>query len=153
MTSSKLPYVRIYTDGSCIASTGVGGWGCVLVHPKSGWERELYGPHPKTTNNRMEMTGAIKGLEALTRPCEVLVVTDSQYLQKGITLWVPGWIRSNWINSQGKPVKNRDLWERLIELTTEHDVKWKWVKGHAGHEYNERADKLAAKGRAKVTWK
>ena len=148
-----IPYVEIFSDGSCDNRTGAGGWGCVLVHPTSGWERELHGPHPNTTSNRMEQTAAIRGLEALKKKCEVLIVTDSQYLKRGITEWIEGWIRNDWINSQGDPVKNQDLWGRLNELCQEHEVSWKWVKGHAGHEYNERADALATKGRAMNTWR
>lgn len=148
-----MPYVELYTDGSCDSRSKAGGWGCILVHPKSGTERELFGPHPKTTNNRMEMTAAIKGLEVLTRPCRVHITTDSQYLKRGITEWIEGWKRNGWINSQGDSVKNRDLWERLGELCQEHEVTWEWVRGHTGHPYNERADRLAANGRAKVTWR
>ena len=133
--------VEIYTDGGCEPNPGVGGWAAILVHGKR--ERELSGGEDETTNNRMEMTAAIKGLEALKKPCKVALYTDSQYLKKGITEWMPKWKRQGW--KRGKdPVKNVDLWKQLDALTQAHDIRWGWVKGHAGHAYNERCDELAS---------
>lgn len=133
--------VEIFSDGACSGNPGIGGWGSILrcgSHVK-----ELSGAEGATTNNRMEMTGAIAALEALNRPCEVVVTTDSQYLVKGMTEWLPGWVRKGWVNSKKEPVLNRDLWERLLELSRNHQVKWHWVRGHNGHIENERCDELA----------
>lgn len=133
--------VEIFSDGACSGNPGVGGWGSILrcgSHVK-----ELSGAEGATTNNRMEMTGAIAALEALNRPCEVVVTTDSQYLVKGMTEWLPGWVRRGWVNSKKEPVLNRDLWERLLELSKSHKIKWHWVRGHNGHIENERCDELA----------
>ncbi len=133
--------IEIYCDGACSGNPGVGGWGCILRHGEH--EKELCGAVAATTNNRMELTAAISALESLTRPCHVVLTTDSQYLVKGMTEWLPGWVKKGWINSKKEPVLNRDLWERLIELTGRHKVTWAWVRGHAGHEENERCDALA----------
>lgn len=133
--------VVLYTDGACRGNPGPGGWGVLLRY--RGKEKQLYGGEWQTTNNRMELMAAIKGLEALTRPCKVHISTDSQYLMKGITEWMPSWIKKGWKTSAGKPVKNRDLWMRLAAAVAKHEVKWHWVKGHAGHPGNERADRLA----------
>lgn len=133
--------VEIFSDGACSGNPGIGGWGSILrcgSHVK-----ELCGAEGATTNNRMEMTGAIAALEALNRPCEVVVTTDSQYLVKGMTEWLPGWVRKGWVNSKKEPVLNRDLWERLLELSKNHQIKWHWVRGHNGHIENERCDELA----------
>lgn len=133
--------VEIFSDGACSGNPGIGGWGSILrcgSHVK-----ELSGAEGATTNNRMEMTGAIAALEALNRPCEVVVTTDSQYLVKGMTEWLPGWVRKGWVNSKKEPVLNRDLWERLLELSKNHQIKWHWVRGHNGHIENERCDELA----------
>lgn len=133
--------IEIYSDGACSGNPGVGGWGTIL---RSGdTEKELSGAEWETTNNRMEMTGAIRGLEALKRPCEVVVTTDSQYLVKGMTEWLAGWIRKGWVNSKKEPVLNRDLWERLVELAKIHRIQWAWIRGHNGHPENERCDVLA----------
>ncbi len=134
-------HVEIYTDGACSGNPGPGGWGAILVHGQV--EKELSGREDHTTNNRMELMGAIAGLEALKSPCSVDVYTDSTYVQKGITEWVHGWQKRGWKTADKKPVKNDDLWKRLINATTPHDIRWHWVKGHSGHEYNERVDKLA----------
>lgn len=137
---SKTP-VEIFSDGACSGNPGPGGYGTILrfgPHTK-----ELSGYAPDTTNNRMEMMGAIAGLESLTKPSTVIMTTDSQYVCKGMTEWIEGWKKKGWKNSQRKPVINRDLWERLEAATTGHSVRWKWVKGHAGHEENERCDDLA----------
>jgi ribonuclease HI len=139
-----LSRVEIYTDGACRGNPGMGGWGALLRH--QGRERELYGGERDTTNNRMELTAAIRALEALKRRCEVALYTDSQYLRHGITTWLADWKRRSWRTSDRKPVKNQDLWERLDALASKHDVEWHWVRGHTGHPENERADALANRG-------
>lgn len=136
--------VEIYTDGACRGNPGVGGWGAILR--AGGRERELYGGEPATTNNRMEMTAAIRALEALRRRCEVSLYTDSQYVRQGITTWLADWKRRDWRTADRKPVKNQDLWEQLDALAAKHDVEWHWVRGHDGHPENERADALANRG-------
>jgi ribonuclease HI len=133
--------VEIFCDGACSGNPGVGGWGCILRY--GGREKELAGADEATTNNRMEMTAAITALESLTRPCRVRLTTDSQYLAKGMTEWLPGWLRKGWVNSKKEPVLNRDLWERLLALSKVHRIDWVWVRGHAGHQENERCDELA----------
>ena len=133
--------VEIFSDGACSGNPGPGGWGTVLRC--GGHEKEFSGYDPETTNNRMELLGAIAGLEALTRPCRVAMTTDSQYVKKGMTEWIDGWVKRGWKNSQKKPVANRDLWERLLVLTEPHQVEWHWVRGHDGHAENERCDALA----------
>ncbi len=143
MVNRSADKVIIYTDGGCVPNPGVGGWGAVLQY--KGRTRELYGGAPETTNNRMEMTAAIRALEALKRPCHVVLHTDSQYLRRGITEWMHKWKKNGWRTRSG-PVKNQDLWRRLDELMVRHNVSWKWVKGHAGHALNERCDALAARG-------
>lgn len=136
--------VELYTDGACRGNPGPGGWGVLLRSGSS--ERELCGGERQTTNNRMELIAVIRGLEALKRPCRVTVVTDSVYVMKGITEWLDGWRRRGWRTASRKPVKNRDLWEALDAALARHDVRWQWVKGHAGHPGNERADALANRG-------
>ena len=140
-----------YTDGACSGNPGPGGWGALLV-ARSGdavvRERELKGGEGETTNNRMELMAAIAALEALERPATLTVVTDSAYVKGGITAWLAGWKRNGWRTSTRKPVKNEDLWRRLDEAAARHDVRWTWVKGHAGHPENERADALARAGMA-----
>ena len=136
--------VDIYTDGACKGNPGPGGWGALLVY--GGKEKELFGGEKETTNNRMELLAVIRALEALTRPCQVRLHTDSQYVQKGISEWIHGWKRNGWRTSSKQPVKNADLWQRLDELAAGHAVEWRWVKGHAGHDGNERADQLANRG-------
>lgn len=138
--------VIIYTDGGCEPNPGVGGWAAILIY--NGQERELSGSDPETTNNRMEMTAAISGLEALKRPCRVQLITDSEYVKRGITEWLPGWKRRNW-KRKGGPIKNVDLWKQLDEATQRHDISWQWVKGHAGVHYNERCDTLASEAIAR----
>ena len=133
--------VEIYADGACKGNPGPGGWGVLLR--EGGAERELHGGEPATTNNRMELTAVIRALESLKRPCKVRLYTDSQYVQKGITSWIHDWKRRAWRTADKKPVKNVDLWQRLEALAKEHDVEWHWVRGHAGHPENERADALA----------
>lgn len=133
--------VEIHTDGACRGNPGPGGWGAILKF--NGREKLLSGADRSTTNNRMELLAAIKGLEALTRPCKVRLVTDSQYVRNGITQWITNWKRNNWRTASRTPVKNADLWERLDKAASRHDIKWQWVKGHSGHPENERADALA----------
>jgi ribonuclease HI len=142
--------VEIHTDGACSGNPGPGGWGAVLRW--RGHEKELSGGEAATTNNRMELMAAIAALEALRRPSRVVIWTDSGYLKGGITGWITGWKRNGWRTAGKQPVKNRDLWERLDALCTRHDVEWRWLKGHAGHPLNERADALAraAIGRARA---
>jgi ribonuclease HI len=134
-------HVELYTDGACQGNPGPGGWGALLRFRDT--EKELSGAEPATTNNRMELTAVIRGFEALTRPCRVVVTTDSQYVRNGITDWINRWRRNGWRTADRKPVKNSDLWQRLDELVGAHEVEWHWVKGHAGHPENERADRLA----------
>ena len=141
---SERKHVVVHTDGACSGNPGPGGWGAIL---KSGdVEKELSGGEPNTTNNRMELLAAISALEALKRPAQVDIYTDSQYVRGGITGWIFGWKKNGWKTSDRKPVKNVDLWQRLDTALGEHQVKWHWVKGHAGHAENERADELARKG-------
>lgn len=134
-------YVTIHTDGACSGNPGPGGWGAILEW--NGRRKEIKGGDPQTTNNRMELTAAIMALEALRRPCTVEVYTDSQYLRQGITSWITSWKRNGWRTADRKPVKNVDLWQRLDAALTQHKVRWHWVRGHAGHDLNERADELA----------
>ena len=135
---------HIYTDGACRGNPGPGGWGALLQAGKA--EKELWGGERETTNNRMELTAVIRALEALKRPASVHVHTDSQYVQKGISQWIHGWKRNGWKTADKKPVKNADLWQTLDALTQRHEIVWSWVKGHAGHAGNERADALANRG-------
>ena len=136
--------VEVYTDGACKGNPGTGGWGAVLT--SGGRVRELYGGEPATTNNRMELTAVIRALQALKRPCHVRLHTDSQYVQLGISRWIHAWKKNGWKTADKKPVKNADLWKELDELAQKHEIEWKWVKGHAGDEGNERADALANLG-------
>ena len=136
--------MEIFTDGACRGNPGPGGWGAILR--RGGAEKELWGGEAATTNNRMELTAVIRGLEALTRPSQVRVYTDSQYVQKGISEWIHSWKRRGWRTADKKDVKNVDLWKMLDEAASRHSVEWHWVKGHAGHPENERADRLANRG-------
>jgi ribonuclease HI len=133
--------VEIFTDGACRGNPGPGGWAAILRY--RGTEKELVGGETLTTNNRMEMMAAIAALEALTRPCQVRLYTDSQYVRDGITKWLPGWKARDWRTADKKPVKNVDLWQRLDQAAAPHQIEWIWVRGHAGHPENERADALA----------
>ncbi len=133
--------VTIYTDGGCRGNPGPGGWGAVLEYGSS--TKELYGYEQETTNNRMELMAAIQALELLKRPCTVSLTTDSQYVRQGILEWMEGWKSRGWKTAAKKPVKNKDLWQRLDEATQKHEIEWHWVKGHSGHAGNERADDLA----------
>ncbi|MEJ2480755.1 MAG: ribonuclease HI [Acidihalobacter sp.] len=133
--------VEIFTDGACRGNPGPGGWGALLRY--GGTTRELSGAEAQTTNNRMELLAAISALEALKRPCKVVLTTDSVYVRDGITRWLAGWKRKGWRTASGSPVKNQDLWQRLDAAAARHEVRWEWVKGHAGHPGNEAADSLA----------
>ncbi|MEM8632737.1 MAG: ribonuclease HI [Pseudomonadota bacterium] len=146
-----MPELFAYTDGACSGNPGPGGWGALLIARDGDAvlkERELSGGAPDTTNNRMELMAAISALEALERPTDITIVTDSAYVKGGITEWIAGWKRRGWKTSTKKPVKNEDLWRRLDEANGRHRVTWEWVKGHAGHPENERADELARQGMA-----
>ena len=136
--------VELFTDGACRGNPGPGGWGALLRY--KGREKKLYGGEPNTTNNRMELMAAIKGLEALKKRSEVVLTTDSQYVRKGITEWIANWKRRDWRTADKKPVKNRDLWQQLDVLSQAHTIEWHWVKGHSGHRENEIADQLANRG-------
>lgn len=138
--------VEIFTDGACSGNPGPGGWGAILRHGET--EKELSGGEAHTTNNRMELMAAISALEALKMPCSVVLHTDSQYLKDGITKWIVNWKRNGWKTSSKEPVKNAELWQRLDAALGRHEIHWKWVKGHAGHVENERADELARAGMA-----
>jgi ribonuclease HI len=138
------PHVVIHTDGACSGNPGPGGWGAILEFGDT--MKELKGGEAHTTNNRMELMAAIAALEALKRPCIVDIHTDSQYLRNGVMSWINQWKRNGWRTADKKPVKNVDLWQRLDALTPQHQVRWHWVKGHAGHDLNERADQLAREG-------
>jgi len=137
--------VQIWTDGGCKPNPGPGGWGAVLVF--RGRERELSGADPATTNNRMELTAAACALEALTKPCQVVLRTDSEYVRNGITRWHSGWVRRNWRNAAGDPVANMDLWRRLLDAAKPHTIEWLWVKAHSGNVMNDRVDALATRAR------
>jgi ribonuclease HI len=146
-----MPDLFAYIDGACSGNPGPGGWGCLLQAREGDAvlrERALSGGEAETTNNRMELLAAIAALEALSRPSKITIVTDSAYVKNGICDWIDGWKRRNWRSAAGKPVKNVDLWQRLDAARARHDVTWEWVKGHAGHPENERADELARAGMA-----
>lgn len=138
------PSVTIFTDGGCRGNPGPGGWGVVLQSGNA--EKELWGGEPDTTNNRMELTAVIRALEVLKKPVAVQIHTDSQYVHKGISQWIHNWKRNGWRTADKKPVKNADLWQRLDALSHQHRITWTWIKGHAGHPGNERADTLANRG-------
>jgi len=136
--------VEIFTDGACRGNPGPGGWGVLMRYGKT--EKSFWGGERQTTNNRMELTAAIRGLENLKRPCHVVLTTDSQYVRKGITEWLQNWKQKNWRTSAKKPVKNTDLWQQLDELCEPHTIDWKWVKGHSGHRENDLVDEYANRG-------
>ena len=138
------PQVVIYTDGACSGNPGPGGWGAILLYGET--EKTLSGGELSTTNNRMELMAAIQALEALKKPCRVELHTDSKYVQQGIHEWIHSWKKRGWLTADKKPVKNDDLWKRLDAARARHNVDWRWIKGHAGHELNERADALARQG-------
>lgn len=135
--------IEIFCDGACSGNPGVGGWGAVLRYGDK--EKELSGADGETTNNRMELTAVIEALSSLKRPCSVVLTSDSQYVVKGMTEWISGWVKKGWVSSKKEPVLNRDLWERLLALSKIHRIEWVWVRGHNGHPENERCDELARK--------
>ncbi len=141
MADPKGKIVEIYTDGACSGNPGPGGYGSLLRY--GDVTKEISGCESNTTNNRMEMMAVIEALRQLKRPCRITLYTDSTYVMRGMTEWVSGWIRRNWVNSQKKPVVNRDLWEKMLDLSKPHQIEWKWVRGHMGHPENERCDLLA----------
>ena len=134
--------IQLITDGACLGNPGPGGWAFILRY--GSWVRELSGSEPETTNNRMELTAAVRGLAALTEPCEVEITTDSEYLKNGITRWIHKWKQNGWKTAQKQPVRNQDLWRQLDELVDRHKTGWFWTKGHASHDDNNRADELAS---------
>jgi len=138
------PLIEAFTDGACSGNPGPGGWGVLLRH--AGREKELFGGERNTTNQRMELQAAIEALKALKKPCGVTIHSDSKYVIQGITEWIHGWKKKGWRNYNKKPVANRELWQELDSLNSKHEVTWLWVKGHAGHPGNERADELARRG-------
>ncbi len=140
--------VEIWTDGGCKPNPGPGGWAAILRF--GAHERVLSGAEAATTNNRMELTAAAAALEALSRPCRVALYTDSEYLKNGITRWKEGWVRRNWRNAAGDPVANMDLWRRVLDAAARHEIAWHWVRGHAGHALNERADQVATAARERL---
>ncbi len=144
MNADEANIVDIYTDGACSGNPGPGGWGVLLLWRND--ERELFGGEPGTTNNRMELMAAIQALESLKRPVKARLHTDSTYVKDGITQWIHNWKKKGWKTANRKPVKNKDLWQRLDEAIASHDVEWHWIKGHSGHPENERADELARQG-------
>ncbi len=139
--------VKLITDGSCLGNPGPGGWACILRYGDRA--KEMYGSEPHTTNNRMELTAAVKGLEALKEPCRVTITTDSNYLKNGITSWIHRWRRNGWRTTTKKPVVNQDLWQRLDELSSRHQTEWEWTRGHAVHADNNRCDELALRAARK----
>src|SRR3990167_902860 len=141
MVETELPHVDIFTDGACRGNPGPGGWGAILRRGRH--EKELRGAKLHTTNNRMELMATIQALRALKKPCSVKIVTDSEYVRKGITVWITSWKTRDWRTSNKNPVKNVDIWKELDELVQQHNITWHWVKGHSGHPENERADQLA----------
>ncbi|MDR2068232.1 MAG: ribonuclease HI [Holosporaceae bacterium] len=136
-----MKHVEIYTDGACSGNPGPGGWGALVI--SEGMEDELCGGEKNTTNNRMELTAVIRALEHLPESCSVTLYTDSAYVKNGVVIWIHNWMKNGWQNSRKEPVKNQDLWLRLLEISAKHTVSWNWVKGHAGNRFNERADQLA----------
>ncbi|HVE22065.1 MAG TPA: ribonuclease HI [Acidocella sp.] len=140
--------VEIWTDGGCRPNPGPGGWAAILKF--RGTMKELSGAEAETTNNRMELTAAAEALTALTRPCTIILHTDSEYLRNGITRWHTGWVRKNWRNAAGDPVKNMDLWKRILDAAAAHKIDWRWVRGHSGNAMNERADELATQAREEL---
>ena len=147
MTQDKT--VSLYTDGACKGNPGKGGWGVLMRY--GSHEKELFGGEAHTTNNRMELTAIIQGLAALKRPCAVVIYTDSQYVKNGMEQWIHGWKKNGWKTASKQPVKNEDLWQQLDRLAAQHQIQWQWVRGHAGHAENERADALANQGVASVS--
>ena len=149
MTEERV--IEIWTDGACKGNPGIGGWGAYLIYGKH--VKELFGGEKETTNNRMELTAVIEALRLLNRPCKIVLHVDSSYVKDGITKWIDGWKAKNWRTANKQPVKNVDLWQALEEQIARHEIEWRWVKGHAGIEGNEKADQLANKGCEQMGWK
>ena len=143
MTEKKDTIVEIFADGACSGNPGIGGYGSILRYGKE--VKEISGCALHTTNNRMELTAVIEAIRQIKKPYKIRVVTDSNYVVKGMTEWMPGWIKRNWMNSRKEPVLNRDLWQALLELSKTHEIEWAWIRGHSGHKENERCDELARK--------
>lgn len=143
--TTTLPHVLLFTDGACSGNPGPGGWGYILKHPTTGKEKEASGGEPNTTNNRMELTAVIEGLQALTRPSRIDLTSDSQYVLNGLKEWMKAWKARGWRTAAKAPVKNVDLWQRLDELTQKHEIAFHWIRGHQGHAENERCDQLAVR--------
>ena len=141
-SADPMPAVTLFSDGACLGNPGPGGWAYILRHPLTGKEKEAAGGERRTTNNRMELLAVIRGLEALSRPSKVTLVSDSQYVLKGLKEWMPGWKKKNW-TKRGGPIKNLELWKELDQLAAEHEVIYQWIRGHTGHAENERCDQLA----------
>lgn len=149
--AEPLTSVTIYTDGACDPNPGIGGWAAILIHPKTGKKTEITGGEPESTNNRMELTAVIEALAQLKKPCRVTLVTDSEYVKNAFTAgWLVGWQAKGWKTASKKPVKNQDLWMKLVELEKIHDVEWRWVRGHDVDELNNRCDELAVQAREKI---
>ncbi len=148
--SGKQFDVIIYVDGACSGNPGPGGWAAILKNPSTGKAKRMSGGEKKTTNNRMELTAVISALAAIKKPSRVKVVTDSQYVSRGMTEWIDNWVAKNWRTAGKKPVKNVELWQRLLELSGKHEVSWEWIAGHAGHPENEECDRLAVAAAGKV---
>ncbi len=142
--------VIVYADGACSGNPGPGGWGAILKHPSTGKAKRISGGQKDTTNNRMELTAVISALETISKPSKVKVVTDSQYVSRGMKEWIENWLDKNWRTANRKPVKNVDLWQRLLKVSDEHEVSWEWIAGHAGHPENEECDRLAVAATGKV---
>ena len=145
--------VIIYVDGACSGNPGPGGWAAILKNPSTGKAKRMSGGEKKTTNNRMELMAVISALAAIKKPSRLKVVTDSQYVSKGMTEWIDNWVARNWLTADKKPVKNMDLWQRLLQLSSEHDLIWEWIAGHAGHPENEQCDRMAVAEAAKLNKK
>lgn len=148
-TKSRDEQIILYADGACSGNPGPGGWAVILKHPASGKTKRLSGGQRDTTNNRMELTAVIKGLESIGKPSSVTVVTDSQYLVKGMTEWIDNWLAKNWKTANKKPVKNVELWQQLLEQSSRHRIDWQWIQGHSGHIENEQCDAMAVAESAK----
>ena len=147
---SKKTDIILYADGACSGNPGPGGWGVILKHAATGKTREMSGGAKQTTNNRMELMAVIRGLDAIAKPSKVKVLTDSQYVVKGMTEWIENWMAKSWRTANKKPVKNVELWQKLLEISGKHEVSWQWIAGHAGHPENERCDELAVDATEKI---
>jgi ribonuclease HI len=151
MSTAPRPTVTIYTDGACDPNPGIGGWAAILIHPDTGSKTEITGGDPDSTNNRMELTAVIEALAQLKQPCVVTIVTDSEYVKNAFTQkWLEGWVKKGWKTASRQPVKNQDLWQKLLVLTQQHQIHWQWVRGHAFDALNNRCDELAVAARKRI---